>query len=136
MEERRAVLAGEVSPEREDALALLVPLGRLVMEGDVASAAPTVEHLANQFALQEAPWGAVIEGLLTDRAEDYCTRVAALADADAKSKIMLLEILEAFREELEALIQVSAALNAPPSEALETRIRASDEVLEAHLDAR
>ena len=70
--------------------------------------------------------------LLQDRANAYCERVEAL---ETPSAIDELAILEALREELECLIQACLALNAPPEEALEARVRALDATLEAHLDA-
>ena len=130
--EHAPALEGAREPTREDATALLLPLGRLVLEGDYQSAGPTLEHVGSLLQRQEGAWSSVIGMLLQDRANAYCERVEAL---ETPSAIDELAILEALREELECLIQACLALNAPPEEALEARVRALDATLEAHLDA-
>lgn len=132
LEQHAPALEGSREPTREDASALLLPLGRLVLEGDFQSAGPTLEHVGSLFQRQEGAWSRVIDDLLGVRAAAYCERVEALEAPVAADD---LAVLEALREELECLIQACLALNAPPDEALEARVRGLDTTLEAHLDA-
>jgi len=132
LEEHAPALEGHREPTREDASKLLLPLGRLVLEGDFQSAGPTLEHVGSLFQRQEAAWSRVIGKLLADRADAYCGQVEALPTPAPAEE---LAVLEALREELECLIQACLALNAPPEEALEARVRGLDATLEAHLDA-
>jgi len=130
--EHAPALEGVREPTREDATALLIPLGRLVLEGDYQSAGPTLEHVGGLLQRQEGAWSHAISMLLEDRANAYCARVEGLTTPSGADE---LAVLEALREELECLIQACLALNAPPDEALEARVRALDATLEAHLDA-
>lgn len=135
LEAHHAALSGALPLGRDAVVGICVPLGRLVMEGDFQATLPTLEHIAGLIESQRGAWGALLGELVEARAKDYCLQVERLADLEPESKFEPLAVVEALREELEALVHAAAAFEIALEGPLEREIEVADEILDGHLDA-
>ncbi|QDU69623.1 hypothetical protein Pla86_47420 [Planctomycetes bacterium Pla86] len=121
---QRSLSAG-VEPNPALAVAVLVPLGRLLLEGSLDGVDQTISVLVDLVDPSGANWREAVAVGVIARERDF----AALLDDPTSDPADLSDA----RTDLEALFCASDALGEPVPEALRERVSARDGELEARL---
>ncbi len=124
------VLAGDRTPDRFDVRALFLPLGALVLEGDIASLTPTLEHLGGAIEGRREAWEAAVASELELAGDEFCRsvdpRYLGLPNYD-------LDYTLASREFLACRIQAALQLGFALPAGLEGRVEKADKALDPYL---
>jgi len=133
LSENQDLTTGKRPPSRFDVRALFIPLGALVLEGDLAGLAPTLEHLATFVRADDEVWQRAVAEELTLASEEYSQSVDPkfldLPNYD-------LDYTARSRETLECRLRAAEHLGFGLPEGIQGRIEAADALLEPYLDAR
>lgn len=133
LSENQDLTTGKRPPSRFDVRALFIPLGALILEGDLAALAPTIEHLATFILADDEAWQRVVAEELSLAGEEYCQsvdpRYLELPNYDFDYTVRS-------RETLECRLRAAEHLGFGLPEGLQGRIAAADARLEPFLDAR
>jgi len=133
MSENEDLVQGKRRPSRFDVRALFIPLGALVLEGDLAGLAPTLEHLGSFIRSDNEDWQRAVEEELALSGEEYCLSVDPkyldLPNYD-------FDYTARSRETLECRLRAAELLGFGAPEGLQGRIATADSLLEPYLDAR
>ena len=124
------LLAGEREPDRFDVRALFLPLGALVLEGDLDSLAPTLERIAVGIEGRREAWERAVSEELELAGDEFCRsvdpRYLAMPNYD-------LSYTLASREYLACRIQAAVQLGFELPESLEARVEEADRALDPYL---
>jgi len=130
LESTADLLAGKRAPDRFDVRALFLPLGALILEGDLDSLAPTLERIAAGIEGQREAWEGAVAEELELAGEEFCRsvdpRYLKLPNYD-------LGYTLASREYLACRIQAALQLGFALPDGLERRVEAADRDLEPYL---
>jgi len=133
LSENQELVTGKRPPTRFDVRALFIPLGALILEGDLSGLAPTLEHLASFVRSSDEAWVAAVAEELTLASEEFCQsvdeRFLDLPNYD-------FDYTELSRENLECRLRAAEHLGFEALEGLAGRISAADELLEPYLARR
>ena len=133
LSENEDLVHGKRKPSRFDVRALFIPLGALVLEGDITGLAPTIERLGGFVRPDDEDWQRAVDEELTLAAEEYCLSVDAkyldLPNYD-------FDYTARSRETLECRLRAAELLGFGAPEAIQGRIATADSVLEPYLDTR
>ena len=69
------LLGGKRGPDRFDVRAIFLPLGALILEGDLAGLAPTLEHLSSVARPDDESWAKAVEDELRLATDEFCSSV-------------------------------------------------------------
>jgi hypothetical protein len=131
--ENEELVAKKRKPTRFDVRALFIPLGALILEGDLVGLAPTIEHLATFIGPDDEDWQRAVAEELGLAGEEYSLSVdpkyLALPNYD-------FDYTERSRETLECRLRAAEHLGFGLPRGLEGRIAKADALLEPYLDAR
>ena len=133
LSENQELVTGKRPPSRYDVRAFFIPLGALILEGDMAGLAPTLEHLSSFIQPESEAWSAAVAEELNLAGEEFCQsvdpRFLDLANYD-------FDYTEHSRETLECRLRAAEHMGFTAPMGLRERIEAADEVLEPYLDRR
>ena len=131
--ENEELVAKKRKPSRFDVRALFVPLGALILEGDIVGLSPTLEHLATFISPDDEDWQKAVAEELGLAAEEYSLSVdpkyLSLPNYD-------FDYTERAREMLECRLRAAEHLGFGLPEGLQGRIQRADALLEPYLDTR
>ena len=124
------LLRGERAPDRFDVRALFLPLGALILEGDLAGLAPTLEHLGAATGGQPEAWAKAVREELDLATDEFCLavdpRYLKLPNYDMAYTL-------ASREQLACRLQAAEHLGFELPPGAEERIATADADLEPYL---
>ncbi|MDF1799762.1 MAG: hypothetical protein P1V81_11345 [Planctomycetota bacterium] len=124
------LLAGKRGPDRFDVRAIFLPLGSLILEGDLAGLAPTLEQLSSVARPDDEAWAKAVEDELRLATDEFCSsvdpRFLGLPNYDMTYTL-------ASREYLACRFQAAEHLGFALPEGAMERVESADKALDPYL---